>query len=202
MKKLLFTSVNLAENPALANGSLNPFKLLRQYSELDNIEIAAALPSVAIKLHWSEVKTPAVNINLGKEILGGRLLDYKFQYVGSFSKADEPIICKDWKSPKQEAAYELFDASLGNRTVYQTKLEGNGNCNCTWLIDLLQNAPKIATDSLRSDKIHWKKTRDDFRLILTALDLDGKISEVQEFIFSPDFQYVKWEHRVAIAEPS
>lgn len=200
MEKLLPASANLAEHSALGTGSLNILELLKQHADLENVELATDLPSEAIEIHWAEVRTPRINTNLGKEILGAKLLDYKFQYIASFSYGGEAIVCKDWMSKKEEAYYELFDARMGARTIHETKLAGNGTCNCTWLVDFLKNAPSIAADSLRTDRIRWRKTYDGFRLTLTSISTDGRLSESQEFIFSSDFKYMKWEHHAAIAE--
>ncbi|MCH2045152.1 MAG: hypothetical protein MK212_13635 [Saprospiraceae bacterium] len=200
MEKLLPASANLAEHSALGNGTLNILELLKQHADLENVELATELPAEAIEIHWSEVRTPNINSNLGKEILGAKLLDYKFQYIASFSYNGEAIVCKDWMSKKDEECYELFDARMGSRTVHETKLAGNGTCNCTWLIDFLKNAASIAQDSLRADKLRWRKTYDGFRLTLTSSSSDGRLCESQEFIFSSDFKYMKWEHHTAISE--
>ena len=62
-------------------------------------------------LHWNEVLTPAIPISF-RDLVGKKLLDYKFQYLGKF-KFDNKII---------EPEAETFKSDFPDRNIHNWQI--------------------------------------------------------------------------------
>ena len=204
MKQILLNSTNISNNHRpLQTGELKNFwdlvsNVAKDYP--NNVQLDADIPEGDWSLEWAEFATPAdliaTNKRIGKKACNGRLEDYKFQLLGGFRFNGDVIEGRDWEAEAdaQSGEYEVFDAVLNGQLVHKTALEGNGACNCTWLLEFL-----LRPDKNTDTRLRWRKT-EGYQLTLTSVNSDRTDIEAHSFIFSSDFKFVKWEQHYAVQE--
>lgn len=183
MNHLLLSSTRLHESKVLETGQLNVVEWLQEYADLDIIHLEAPLPEEALMLEWKEVSTPYTSSAM-RDLVGKKLASYKFQYLGQFSYLDKAI----------EAKQESFLSSFPSQPIHKSKLETTGWFNCTWLIDFLVQAPKIAQDSLRNEFLTWRADDTRFLLSLSSENSNEGSAEQEMFVFDNCFETLSWEH--------
>ena len=183
MNQLVLSSQRLKSNKILNSGILDVFELLQQHESLDCVKLSADIPEKGLFLHWNEVLTPAIPLSF-KDLVGKKLLDYKFQYLGQF-KFDNTII---------EPESESFKSDFPDRNIHNCEIESTGWVNCSWLVDFLLNAKDIQENSLRSEMLFWKKEQNNLVLSLSVEAMDMRSAEQQKFIFGKNFSSIIWQH--------
>lgn len=211
MEQLLLNSTNVANSGKPINaGDVDLLQLIRdaaeKYHDNDLVMGVEDLPEGALYLHWAEFYTPRdvveTALRMGKQICGGRLLDYKFQLLGGFTYNGEPVQGYDWHAAEDHDKYETFDARLSGKRVHSTALKGNGACNCSWLLEFLLRTDRAVNDPDFKCTLRWRKTFDGYQLSLIAASNDRRTLEAHNFVFSSDFKYMKWEQHYALGEVS
>ena len=184
MNQLLLSSQRLNAHKVLQTGSLNVFETLVQHGDLEGLTFSAALPEKPLVLEWKEVKTPETPQSF-RDLVGKKLVEYKFQYLGQF-KYDGEVI---------NPATETFASSFPNKSIHNNELESTGWVNCTWLIDFLMNAKSIQDNPLRSEMLIWRAEKENFVLALSTEAFDNQSAEQEKFVFGDNFTTIAWEHK-------
>lgn len=196
MEQLLLTSKNLAKAKRQNKGQLSVSQLLDKIKDFDHIQIEADLPQQDLILHWEECFTPLLKTTGFTELISSKLYTYKFQYLGSFSYGEESIRCGGEQD--SDNACETFGAELGDRKIYQSQIAQSKNCNCTWLIDMLLNAERIAAEGMENESLSWRAEGDAFEFVLETSLNGGQLLERQIIRFQNAFEQISWEHQVKL----
>lgn len=194
MKTFLPTSQSLSARPLLNKGSFNLSEALERYAQgvSKRVKVLAPVPVQAIIFHWQEVSTPTQRPEFAQGLIADKLWDYKFQYLGQFQINGQEILPQNWQQADASKAYENFSADMASQSIHNTDFEGNGLCNCTWLLDMLVNAEALDNQPHRTDTLVWGHIPDGFALTLTSKG--AKSTETQVLAFSNDFAAVSWSH--------
>lgn len=195
MEQLVLTSNNLSKRKEWSSGSLNVTEILQTWKENcpDNVSIDGTLPKKELILNWSEVSTPK-QLSGFRDLLGRHLLSYPFQYLGEFKYGKKKI---KGQSKDNESAYEYVAIYIDNdkRFAQETSQAGEGQCNCTWLIDFLQNAEKISLDSLRNETLQISTDEDGyFQFLLQKVSDNSSLIEFQTISFTKDWKFMDYEY--------
>jgi hypothetical protein len=185
MTELLLSSQRLGQQKVLNTGKLDLLEALQKLGNLEIVQLEGKLPKKSITLEWKEVKTPVTPASFS-DLVGKKLAEYKFQYLGQLT-FDDTII---------EAEKETFVADFPDQNISNTSLESTGWVNCTWLLDFLMNAEAIQNDSLRNEGLIWRKNKEGFILSLSRESTDARHAEQEVFLFDPKFKTVNWKHNV------
>ncbi|WMX17225.1 MULTISPECIES: hypothetical protein [unclassified Aureispira] len=185
MTELLLSSQRLAEQKVWCTGKLDLFDALQKHHNLKIIDFAAELPQESIFLEWKEVQTPVTPASVS-DLVGKKLTEYKFQYLGQLSSNGTLV----------EVEKEIFQADFPEQNISKTSLDSTGSLNCTWLLDFVMNAPAIQEDTLRNERLIWRKEKEGFVLALSRESTDGRHAEQEKFIFDAELKVVNWEHQI------
>lgn len=195
MEQLVLTSSNLSKRKEWSSGSINLTEILQQWQKdcPDNVHIDIVLPKKDLTLAWSEVSTPK-QLTGFRDLVGRQLLSYPFQYLGVFNYGKKKI---EGQSKDDGKVYEYVAVYMDNdrRFAHETMQAGDGSCNCTWLIDFLQNAEKISSDLSRNDTLQI--TTDDEKCVQFLLQKNsdrGDLIEFQSIRFSSGWKDVDYEY--------
>lgn len=186
MSQILLSSQRLGSVKVLQEGSLDVFEALEQHPEdCAVLDLQSRPPKKTLRLEWKEVLTPATPSSV-RDLAGKKLSEYKFQYLGRFTYDDEAV----------EVIEEHFAADFADaEVIHQASIESEGWVNCTWLVDFLINAPAIAEDSLRDERLVWhKEGKRGHILDLTRQSTDGRHEESQHFVFKDEYKTLEWSH--------
>jgi hypothetical protein len=189
MNQLLLSSQRLDSNKVLQTGEFNVFEMLRKHGILDILNLKIAVPKKALMLEWKEIKTPKTPLSF-KDLVGKKLMEYKFQYLGKF-KYDGKYI---------DPATETFASSFPDRNIYNNEIKSTGWLNCTWLIDFLMNAAAIQANTLRQEFIIWNEEDKNYSLSLSTEAADMRSAEQEKFVFRNDFTTMTWEHMTLFSQ--
>jgi hypothetical protein len=195
MEQLLLTSKNLARAKRQNKGQISVTQLLEKIEQFDHVHIEADWPKQELLLNWEECFTPLLKTTGFNELISSKLYAYKFQYLGSFSYGELSIACG---GPDSDQACETFAAKMAERKIYSSEVTESDACNCTWLIDMLLNADRIAADPLREEQLIWQANGDAFEFVLEANLQDGKLLERQIIRFLNAYEQLSWEHHVLL----
>ena len=194
MEKYLLTARNLAHNKRQGSGKLSLWDRLERIADFENIHIDAPFPEQTLHLNWEECFTPLYAKEPFRELISPRLFSYKFQYLASFEYAEHPIKCGGGEGVN----CETFTAKMNDRLVFRSLTQESKQCNCTWLIDFLLHAEKIASDPLRNESLIWQESGVGYELVLEDTQNSEKIKERQIFSFQNQFESLSWMHDITI----
>lgn len=185
MTELLLSSQRLGQQKVLHTDKLDLLEALQKHNNLEIVQLEGELPKESIMLEWKEVKTPVTPASFS-DLVGKKLAEYKFQYLGRLTYKDAAI----------EAEKETFVADFPDQNISNTTLESTGWVNCTWLLDFLMNAEAIQNDSLRNEGLIWRKNKEGFSLSLSRESTDARHAEQELFVFDTKFKTLNWKHNV------
>jgi len=195
MEKLILTSNNFAQTKRQGKGSFSVFEKLEKIANFENVYIEAAIPALELFLHWEECYTPNMLNAAFMPLISPKLYGYKFQYLANFSLDGNTLSYGDETNSN---ACELFEAKMNNNLVFRSETQVADCCNCSWLVDFLLQAARIASDTLRSEKLIWQESAQGLEFVLESEQNDKKITERQIISFQNNFQSVSWQHRICI----
>jgi hypothetical protein len=185
MTELLLSSQRLEQQKVLNTGKLDLLEALEKHCNLEIVQLENKLPKKTILLEWKEVHTPVTPTSFS-DLVGKKLTEYKFQYLGRLTFDGEEI----------EAGKESFVADFPDQNISRTSLDSTGWVNCTWLLDFLMNAEAIQNDTLRNEKLIWRKDKAGVTLALSRESTDARHAEQEKFVFDTKFKTVNWEHNI------
>lgn len=195
MEKLILTSNNFAQTKRQAKGSFSVFEKLEKIADFDNVYIEATIPKLELFLHWEECHTPNILNAAFMPLISPKLYGYKFQYLANFSLDGNTLAYGDDNNTN---ACESFEAKMNETIVFRSETQVAESCNCSWLVDFLMQAARIASDPLRSEKLIWQESSKGFEFVLESEQNDKKIIERQIISFQNNFQSVSWHHHICI----
>ena len=193
MEQLILTSHNFAQTKRQAKGSFSLFSKLEKIADYDNVFIETDIPKIELQLNWEECFTPNVLYKPFMPLVSPKLYAYKFQYFGAFSVDGVKLSCGDENS---ELCCELFEAKMKNELIFRAENKKSELCNCSWLIDFLLHAEKIASDTLSNETLVWQQVNDGYEFVLEVQQTDKKLTERQIIYFQNNFESVSWQHHV------
>ncbi|BDS12262.1 hypothetical protein [Aureispira anguillae] len=187
MNQLLLSSQRLETCKVLQNGKLNLFEALQKIASLELVNLEVELPESSIILEWKEVQTPATPQSF-KDLVGKKLGEYKFQYLGRFIQEETPV----------EVKKEQFVARFPTENITDDTIENTGWVNCTWLIDFLVGADKIEKDGFRKEFLIWRKdeAKKEYTLALSRESIHKASAEQEKFVFNEDLKTIAWDHQI------
>jgi hypothetical protein len=185
MQQLFLNSQHLLAGKVLSTGSFDVSQALQKCQDSANaqLSIEADLPSTTLSLQWSESVNPLTfaKVDFAHELIGAKLAAYKFHYVGQFHYGDQPV---------NGSSTEAFSAVLGEHSIHNHQFESYSRCNCSWLLDVLNQAE----NGKATDKLRWYKSENGF--ILSLSRQTERFIEEEKFIFSSDFSTLSWLHEM------
>ncbi|MGH1339315.1 MAG: hypothetical protein ACRBFS_24565 [Aureispira sp.] len=189
MSQLLLSAQRLAQGNVLQTGQLNVFEALKGHKDLEVVIVEQENFQQELVLEWQEVRTPRTPDSY-KDLVGKKLGEYKFQYLGRFLVNGTPV----------EVKAENFTSRFAKDDITNDDVVNEGWVNCTWLVDFLTRAARIQHDSNSDEQLSWYE-QEGCRVLELHRDVTDKTSSEQErFIFSEDLKELTWEHETWFAQ--
>jgi hypothetical protein len=186
MSELLLSARRLSQEKTLQTGKLNVLETLEKHRDLDIVNLERKRFNQELELEWKEVYTPNTP-NSYRDLVGKKLSEYKFQYLGRFLVDGKPV----------EVAAENFSTRLKSDDITNNSVENDGWVNCTWLVDFLMRAKHIQEDETTKEELSLYNKGKHVVLELHRHTLDKRSAEQERFLFTKDLETLTWEHEAA-----
>ncbi len=191
MSELLLSAQRLSQEKVLQTGKLNVLETLENHRELEIVILERKRFKQELELEWKEIHTPNTPKSY-QDLVGKKLGEYKFQYLGRFLVDGQPVKVKE----------ENFSTRINSDDVTNDSLENEGWVNCTWLIDFLMRAERIQHDSTSNEQLSLYNKGKRLILELHREATDKSSIEQERFSFSKDLEDLIWEHDTLFVQPS
>ncbi|MFK7795810.1 MAG: hypothetical protein AB8E82_00045 [Aureispira sp.] len=180
---LSLSSERLATDAPLQEGEINVFETLKKHKKLPQVIVEEDDFKQELILKWKEIRTPRTLPGY-KDLVGKKLAEYKFQYLGQFVLNGNPVNIEQ----------EKFINRFTKEKITKETIESSGWCNCTWLIDFLANAKGIGQDTTRDEQLSWYSNDETWVLELHRKSIGDTSRDQEHFAFDKDLKKLRWKH--------
>lgn len=201
VEELLLSPKRLGKLRCTQEGKIDVFEALESHeNDCGSLDLASRPPKKSLILEWKELMTPPVPSTM-HDLVGKRLAEYTFQYVGRFFYGDELVEVNEERFAANFGdGASIYDDVINYDAESDNKLDKNW-VNCTWFIDFLMNAGEIEKDPLRKEQLHWhKEGKKGHFFDLTRQMIDNTSQEQEYFVFKDDYTTLMWSHEIQFAE--
>lgn len=199
MQQFFPSADRLAAYAVLQEGKISLTQALQSLAALEQAGISIELPSVDIRLSWSEVRPRRARRDWAQGLTGERLMRYYFQYFAQFSLGEKPIEARAWQhnhhhhggAAPANCAEQFSTQTPSGALACEHFAENTGSFNATWLLEFLQQPQRCLN---QGETLSFQPVKGGYMLCLRTSAQGRRAQEVEEWLFNEDFSALQWEH--------